>query len=100
MAPRATNARDAGLTLIRRINRWMIASAIALSGIVSVAAAKGFNGRSTTTSTQTTQSQSTPSPAPSSSSPSDNSGSGLQQPAQAPAPAPAPQGPAVSSGGS
>lgn len=98
MARKAINARDGGLETIRRINRWMIAGAIGLSGVVSVAAAKSFHGH-TTAQSQPAQTQTSSTPAPSSSSPSDD-GSSLQPPTQAPAPAPVPQGPAVSSGGS
>jgi hypothetical protein len=99
MARKAVNARDRGLETIRRINRWMIAGAIGLSGVVSVAAAKNFHGHATAHSSRPAQTQTSSTPAPSSGSPSDDGGS-LQPPAQAPAPAPAPQGPAVSSGGS
>jgi hypothetical protein len=38
-------ARDAGLDLIRRANRWLIVGAVALTGGVSLAAAHAFHGR-------------------------------------------------------
>jgi hypothetical protein len=41
----STDARDAGLALIRRANRWMVAGAVAGTGLISVAAANAFHGR-------------------------------------------------------
>jgi hypothetical protein len=103
MTPRAVNARDAGLRLIARINKWMIAGAVALSGLISVAAARSFHGHTTTAASSASQ----PSQASSTSSSgsgadgSSANGGGLQQPAQAPSSAAAPAAPApVVSGGS
>lgn len=99
MSPKAITARDAGLNLIARINRWMIAGAVALSGLISVAAARSFHGHSTTSASASQPSSS--SSAGSSSAGSSSDGSGLQQPAQAPSSAPAQPAPApVVSGGS
>jgi hypothetical protein len=123
--PPAVSARDAGLALIARINRWLIAGAITLTGVISIAAAKAFHGRTVSTSAATSApsqpaSQSQPSTSSNTGSGntgsgntgsgntgsgntgsgntgSGNTGSGLQQPASAPAPAPAPS-PAVSGG--
>jgi hypothetical protein len=84
MTPRAITARDAGLNLIARINRWIIAGAVALSGLISVAAARSFHGHATTHASAVT---SQPAPAPSAAS----------APAQA-APAPSAPAPVVSGG--
>ena len=40
----AANARDAGLRLISKLNRWMVAGAVALAGLISVVAEKSFHG--------------------------------------------------------
>jgi hypothetical protein len=99
MSPRAVTARDAGLRLIARINRWMIAGAVALSGLISVAAARSFHGRTATPTGAATSQPSSSSSSSGSSSSSD--GSGIQPPPQAPASAPAQPAPApVVSGGS
>jgi hypothetical protein len=91
------NARKNGLALISRINRWLIAGAIALSGAISVAAANAFQGRTRGSSHQTAVKSR--SAASHQSSSNDQSGGGLQPPAQPPAPAQAPaSGPAVSGG--
>ena len=45
MNPTAANARDAGLRLISKLNRWTIAGAVALAGMISIAAEKSFHGR-------------------------------------------------------
>jgi hypothetical protein len=93
MPSRAATTRDAGLALIRRINHWMIAGAIALSGVISLVAARSFHGRTVATSS-TAPSQAS---GPSSSS---VGGGALQQPSGAPSSAPAQSAPAVVSGGS
>jgi len=102
MTPRAITARDAGLNLIARINRWMIAGAVALSGLISVAAARSFHGRAATSASATSQpSQPSSSSTGSDSSSSSSDGSGIQQPPQTPSAAPAQSAPApVVSGGS
>ena len=102
MASRSVTSRDAGLALISRINRWMIAGAVGFAGAISLVAARSFHGH-TVSSSGTAVSQ--PAQSPSSSSTgagaSGASGSGLSQPPQAPAPAPAQSAPApVVSGGS
>jgi hypothetical protein len=93
------SARDRGLALISRLNRWMIAGAVGLTGVVSILAKESFHGR-TLSSAGSTVSQSSASG--SSSSPSSSSGSSgsIQQPSQSPAPAPAPvvSAPVVSGG--
>lgn len=48
MLTRAESARDAGLALISRINRWLIATTVALSGVISIAAASAFHGHTGT----------------------------------------------------
>jgi hypothetical protein len=98
MASRIVTARENGLALISRINRWLIAGAVALSGAISVAAASAFHGR---TRTQGHQTAVTNGGAGSSQRASNTtSGGGLQPPAQAPAPVQAPASGPVVSGGS
>ncbi len=98
MRPSATSARDAGLALISRVNRWMIAGAVAATGVISVAAAKSFHGH--TVATGNTASQSAPASSSSSRGAASNSGSGssLQTPSQAPAASAASSAPVVSGG--
>ena len=91
----SVNARDAGLRLISRINRWTIAGAIALSGVISLVAAKSFHGRTLKTAGVA---QTQPSGSESDSSSSSSGEDGLQQPAQSPGPAPAAPAPVVSGG--
>ncbi len=89
----STDVRDRGLALISRLNRWMIAGAVALTGAISILAKESFHGRTLSSSGSVSQSSS-------SSSASSSSGS-IQQPAQAPSSVPAPVAPApVVSGGS
>jgi hypothetical protein len=76
-APRALARRDAGLGLVRLINRWLIAGAVAATGAVSAVAAQGFSGHSSTTvaaSSATTTTQQS----------SGATSTGLQSPAQTP----------------
>jgi hypothetical protein len=98
MTPRAVTTRDAGLALIGRINRWLIAGAIALTGMISLVAARSFHGRTVgsagSANIQSAQSSSA------SSGGSNSSGGGLAQPAQAPSPSQSASAPVVSSGGS
>lgn len=99
MNSRAASARDAGLELIRRINRWMIAGAIALTGVISLVAARSFHGHTASAATSSQASQ--PSSSGSAASSSDSSGGGLSQPAQAPSSSSGSSAPApVVSGGS
>jgi hypothetical protein len=98
----AVSAREAGLELIRRINRWLIAGAVAGAGVLSLLAGHAFHGHTVASggASQGAASQSASSSGgPSSSQSSSNAGgSGLQAPAQAPAPAPAAPAPVVSGG--
>jgi hypothetical protein len=104
MKPFTANARDAGLALIGRVNRLMLGGAIALTGGLSVAAAKSFHGhqrRAVAVSPPSSRAGS--STAAPSNSGSASSGAGLQAPAQMPAPvqqvpAPVQQAPVVSGG--
>jgi len=41
----AIERRDSGMDLVHRLNRWLIAGAISAAGILSVAAAQAFHGR-------------------------------------------------------
>ncbi len=43
-----THVRDSSLRRLRRINRWMIAASVALTGLFTEAAAHAFPGKSTT----------------------------------------------------
>jgi hypothetical protein len=90
--PGATSRRDAGLALISRINRWMVAGTVALAGVISIAAKASFHGHSRTVASSNSQGSQA------SGSSSSASGTGLQQPSQTPAVAPS--APVVVSGGS
>jgi|SRR5450755_673847 hypothetical protein len=103
MTPRTT-IRDRGLAMISRFNRWLIAGAVAASGLISLTAAHAFHAR---TASGTGSSSATGSSAGGASasgsgapaqSPSGQDGSGLSQPTQAPAPAQAAPSPVVSGG--
>ncbi|MGZ4267564.1 MAG: hypothetical protein ACXVHB_31100 [Solirubrobacteraceae bacterium] len=97
MNPTAANARDTGLRLISKLNRWMIAGAVALAGVISIVAEKSFHGRTAAVASSTESSRSSSSSGSSSSS----TGGSLQQPAQPPSSAPvAPASSPVVSGGS
>jgi hypothetical protein len=100
MIPRSMTARDAGLALISRINRWLIAGAVAFSGLISLAAAQAFHGRSLSTAGSSASPSSSSSPqAPVSNSGGGGDGTALSQPAAPPAAAPsAPSAPVVSGG--
>jgi len=72
--------------LISRINRWIIAGAVAATGVISVAAARSFNGHTASSTSSVTQS-------------ANSAGSSLQSPTQTPsASSPAPSPPVVSGG--
>ena len=97
---RAAKAREAGLEMIRRVNRWLIAGAVAAAGLFSLLAAHTFHEHTVGASASSNSSAVSPS-APSSGAPqssSSSAGSGLQAPAQAPSPAPAAPAPVVSGG--
>jgi hypothetical protein len=96
-APRGAAAREAGLELIRRVNRWLIAAAVAAAGLFSLLAAHAFHGHTVTTGVASSSS-SAASPAASRPVAQSAGGSGLQAPAQAPAPAPPAPSPVVSGG--
>ena len=104
----AVQAREAGLELIRRINRWLIAAAVAATGLLSLLAAHAFHGRTLTAGQSIVELERSvvelkgPTVEPFLRRPissSSNAGSsGLQAPAQAPAPAPSAAAPVVSGG--
>lgn len=97
MTPRTT-IRDRGLAMISRFNRWLIAGAVAASGLISLTAAHAFHGRTVSSNGSSSgASNASSAPAPSQSSSSQDAG-GLSQPAQAPAPAQAAPSPVVSGG--
>jgi hypothetical protein len=97
MSSGAAAARNAGFALISRINRWLVAAAVAVTGFVSLAAAQAFHGRTLHTSpaAAAADGQSPASSAAAQQSP------GLSPAAVAPAPAPTSAPPSgVVSGGS
>jgi hypothetical protein len=91
MHPTAST-RNAGLELLSRINRWLIAAAVVVAGFLSLLAERAFRGHTAS---------STGSSAASSAAQSSSSGSGLSSsqsaPSSAPSSAPAPA-PVVSGG--
>jgi hypothetical protein len=80
MSSGAAATRNAGFALISRINRWLVAAAVAVTGFVSLAAAHAFHGRTL----QTNPVAATGGQSPASSS------AALQSPGLSPAAAPAP----------
>jgi hypothetical protein len=92
----AVQARQRGLWLVARVNRWMIGLAVILAGALTGLTAHAFHPK--TASAQTTT------PAPSQTSNAGGAGPApLQSPSSAPAPAvptpvPVPVGPVVSGG--
>jgi hypothetical protein len=85
---RAVARRNAGLALVRRINRWLIAGAVAATGAVSAVAAQGFSGHTSaalvSSSATATTRQAQSSAGTSTSASSSTTSSGLQSPAQTP----------------
>jgi hypothetical protein len=101
MTPYSMNARDAGLRLIARINRWLITGALALTAMIALVTEHAFRAAHPAAAGGNSSAGAVAAPAPQPSGGDDGSasGSGLQQPAQAPAPAPAaPSAPVVSGG--
>jgi len=99
MTPHSMNARDAGLRLISRINRWLITGAVALTGMIALVTEHAFQAAHPAASAVNSSASSAVAPQPSGGDDGSSSGSGLQQPAQAPTPAPAaPSAPVVSGG--
>ncbi|MGA2010404.1 MAG: hypothetical protein ABSH51_07720 [Solirubrobacteraceae bacterium] len=95
---RAADAREEGLALVARANRWVVSGAVLLAGGVTAIAAHSFHAH---TASAPATSASPSSVAPGQAAP--GQGGGLQGPSQAPqsAPAPAVSAPApVVSGGS
>jgi hypothetical protein len=102
----AVAAREEGLSLVTRVNRWMIGLAVILSGALTGLTAHAFHAKAASPHSATT----TPSPpasggnsATTAPSPPANGGNSapLQSPSSAPAPAapaPAPAPPVVSGG--
>ena len=86
--------RDAGLALISRLNRWLLAAAVGFSGLVSLVAAHAFHGRTVSTGASSAGVSSTRQ----GSRPASAGSGSLQPPAQAPAASPASPTPAVSGG--
>ena len=90
----AIRARERGISLLRRANRWLIGLALLLAGALTGLTAHAFHANPASAQTTT---------APSATSGAGASAPQLQSPASppaaaAPAPAPAPAGPVVSGG--
>ena len=103
MTPHSLNARDAGLRLIARINRWLITGAVALTAMIALVTEHAFRAAHPAAATVDSSSGSAAAPARPPSGGDDGSatgdGSALQSPAQAPTPAAAaPSAPIVSGG--
>ena len=100
---RRAYARDLGLDMIDRANRWLISGAVILTGGVSALTWHAFHAHAAAVTTPAaTQGTAAPSSGASNSSDDGSSTTPLQAPSQAPAaatPAPAPA-PAPVSGGS
>lgn len=93
----AVRKRDAGLGFVSRINRWMIAAAVAFAGGLSALTAHAFHAHAATTAS----SGSVASSSASAQAPAEDPSAGLQAPTSAPAqslPAPQPVAPVVSGG--
>ena len=96
----ARQARDDGLSLVARTNRWIIGGALALAAALTGLTAHSFHAKAAPTPSATSSAAAQPSAPPSTSG---DDGAPLQSPSSVPAPAPAPvqQAPApVVSGGS
>lgn len=61
MRSSATYTRDAALRKLARINRWLIAASVALTAVLSEAAAQAFPGKSTTAAKRKAKLSSAPS---------------------------------------
>lgn len=97
----AVRARERGLSLLKRANRWLIGLAVVLAGALTGLTAHAFHSSSTASAQTTPTSPSQPSG--SEGSGGGASAPGLQSPASppagsSPAPAPAPAPPVVSGG--
>jgi hypothetical protein len=94
----AVQARQRGLWLVTRVNRWMIGLAVLLAGALTGLTAHAFHPKTASANTATTA----PSQTSNAGDAGDAGGAGpapLQSPSSAPAPAvPAPVGPVVSGG--
>ena len=115
MANSPHSNRERGFALVGRLNRWIAAGAVVLSGTLSVAAANAFHGGtrgqtsgaavshhsgSAGASSNTSSRGSSNSSGGASGGSSDSGAGGLQPPAQAPSAAPAAPSGGVVSGGS
>ena len=103
MTAHSLNARDAGLRLIARINRWLVTGAVALTAMIALVTEHAFRAAHPAPATVNSAAGSAAAPAQPSSGGDDGSATGdgsvLQAPAQAPTPAPAaPSAPIVSGG--
>src|SRR5262245_23533833 len=100
--PRAAVRRDTGLRRVSRLTRWVLAGALALTGVLSAIAAHAFPGSGTAAgrATPSTAQAGTSAQAGSSAAGADHgtTGGGLQAPASAPSAASGSG--AVTSGGS
>jgi hypothetical protein len=88
MHPTAST-RNAGLELLSRINRWLIAAAVVVAGFLSLLAERAFRGHTASSTGSSAASGAAQQPS--------SSGSGLSSSQSAPSSAPAPA-PVVSGG--
>jgi hypothetical protein len=100
MTPYSMNARDAGLRLIGRINRWLITGAVALTAMIALVTQHAFRAAHPAATPASSSASSAVPSQPSGGDDGSASGSGLQQPTQVPTPAPAASSAPVVSGGS
>jgi len=96
---RRVNAREAGLALAARVNRWMISGAVILAGGLTAVTAHAFHARSAPAVKSVTSAGTRA--IPTQGSGEENNGAPLQGPSTSPASAASAPGPAaVVSGGS
>ena len=95
---RRVSAREAGLALAARANRWMISGAVILAGGLTAVTAHAFHQRSAPAVRSATPAVRPGVPSPASGE--ENNGAPLQAPSAPPAPAPQTASPAPVSGGS
>jgi hypothetical protein len=93
-------ARDAGLSLIGRANRWMVTGAVGVTGAVSLYASHAFHPQrhSSAARTGTTASAASATQTSTGSTATSTDPSGLSAPQSAPVPASAAPSPVVSGG--
>jgi hypothetical protein len=103
----AVRARDAGLRLARRVNRWAVGGAVAVAGALSALTAHAYHARaaaprstavSATRGTRATGAATSATLPPAGATSAAQPGAGPQPPASVPIPAPTQVAPVVSGG--